>query len=174
MNALNIKHNRSYNPSGPVAYFITFRTYGTWLHGDERGSMDRRTAHIPGAPVLNTNQYRRSWEQEQLKHPAVCFNQIQRLLIDTTIRKVIKHNQWQLHALDVQSDHVHVVLTALKRPEAVMNSLKSWCTRELRKAKRISNDIKPWSRHGSTRWLWTENEVKEVCIYVTREAISPP
>ena len=25
----------------PLAYFISFRTYGTWLHGDERGSIDR-------------------------------------------------------------------------------------------------------------------------------------
>lgn len=25
----------------PLAYLITFRTYGTWLHGDERGSVDK-------------------------------------------------------------------------------------------------------------------------------------
>jgi hypothetical protein len=25
----------------PLAYFFTFRAYGTWLHGDERGSVDR-------------------------------------------------------------------------------------------------------------------------------------
>jgi hypothetical protein len=25
----------------PIAYFITFTTYGTWLHGDERGSVDK-------------------------------------------------------------------------------------------------------------------------------------
>jgi len=25
----------------PLAYLITFRWYGTWLHGDERGSIDR-------------------------------------------------------------------------------------------------------------------------------------
>jgi hypothetical protein len=25
----------------PLAYFITFRAYGTWLHGDKRGSVDR-------------------------------------------------------------------------------------------------------------------------------------
>jgi REP element-mobilizing transposase RayT len=173
MNALNTKHNRSYNPSGPVAYFITFRTYGTWLHGDKRGSMGRRTAHTPGAPTLKPNTYRQGWEQRQLKHSAIYFNSIQRSLIDHVIREVIKTNQWQLHVLDVQGDHVHVVLTALKRPEAVMNSLKSWCTRELRKARCISNEIKPWSRHGSTRWLWTEDELREACVYVTREVISP-
>jgi hypothetical protein len=26
----------------PLAYFISFRTYGTWLHGDERGSVNRK------------------------------------------------------------------------------------------------------------------------------------
>ncbi len=25
----------------PLAYLITFRSYGTWLHGDERGSVNR-------------------------------------------------------------------------------------------------------------------------------------
>jgi hypothetical protein len=25
----------------PLAYFISFRAYGTWLHGDKRGSIDR-------------------------------------------------------------------------------------------------------------------------------------
>jgi hypothetical protein len=25
----------------PLAYFISFRTYGTWLIGDSRGSIDR-------------------------------------------------------------------------------------------------------------------------------------
>src|SRR6266542_2148434 len=36
----------------PLAYFISFRTYGTWLHGDKRGSIDRfhnryRSPYIP-------------------------------------------------------------------------------------------------------------------------------
>jgi len=25
----------------PLAYFLSFRSYGTWLHGDKRGSVDR-------------------------------------------------------------------------------------------------------------------------------------
>jgi hypothetical protein len=26
----------------PLAYLITLRTFGTWLHGDERGSVSRK------------------------------------------------------------------------------------------------------------------------------------
>ena len=38
----------------PLAYLITFRCYGTWLHGDERGSMDR-THNVFGAPKIAAN-----------------------------------------------------------------------------------------------------------------------
>ena len=168
MNATNTKHNRPYNPLGPIAYFITFRTYGTWLHGDKRGSMDRISANVPGTPMLEANPYRQCWEQRQMKLPAVCFSSKQRAIIDHTIRRMVEHNKWLLHALDVQKNHVHVVLTALRQPETVMNSLKSWCTRKLREARLIPPDVKPWSRHGSTRWLWGEGELREVCTYVTR------
>ncbi len=37
--------------STPLAYFITFTCCGTWLHGDERGSVDREH-NTPGTPVL--------------------------------------------------------------------------------------------------------------------------
>ena len=41
----------------PLAYLISFRTYGTWLHGDKRGSMDRKhnvygTSKISPNPAL--------------------------------------------------------------------------------------------------------------------------
>ena len=29
--------NRPFNADEPIAYFITWTTYGTWLPGDERG-----------------------------------------------------------------------------------------------------------------------------------------
>lgn len=35
---------------GPLAYLITFRTYGTWLHGDDRYSMDRHEKNIYRTP----------------------------------------------------------------------------------------------------------------------------
>ena len=40
----------------PLAYLITIRSYGTWLHGDERGSMDRHEHHRYGFPKIAPNQ----------------------------------------------------------------------------------------------------------------------
>src|ERR1700674_1130034 len=66
----------------PLAYLITFRCYGTWLHGDKRGSIDRfhnrykssyiepnqRWHHhnakaLEGRPVILTAQERKSVER---------------------------------------------------------------------------------------------------------------
>ena len=34
----NAMSDREFNTDEPIAYFITWTTYGTWLPGDERGS----------------------------------------------------------------------------------------------------------------------------------------
>ncbi len=41
---------------GPLAYLITFRTYGTWLHGDDRKSVDRHGKNIYGTPKILPNK----------------------------------------------------------------------------------------------------------------------
>ena len=33
----------------PLAYLITFHTYGSWLHGDAKGSVDREHSRYGGA-----------------------------------------------------------------------------------------------------------------------------
>ncbi len=38
----------------PLAYLITIRCYGTWLHGDERGSVDRKYNRY-GTPRIAPN-----------------------------------------------------------------------------------------------------------------------
>jgi len=161
--------------SGDVlAYFITFRCYGTWFHGDERGSIDRRKDHLMGGDVIQPNKQRREHEGRLCKHPPVSLDQRCRRIVDQTIRKVCDRRGWFLQALNVQSDHVHIVVTADRNPELVMNSLKAWSTHRLRSTGLMSPTFKPWSRHGNTRWLWTENEVLEAYLYVDQGQAEPP
>jgi hypothetical protein len=61
----------------PLAYFITFRTYGTWLHGDKRGSVDRFNNRY-GTPRLPPNKLRENYERTLLKRPPVRLNMKQR------------------------------------------------------------------------------------------------
>jgi len=50
----------------PLAYFITFRTYGTWLHGDERGSIDRYHNRYKG-PKVEPNPVLAKQQEAKLK-----------------------------------------------------------------------------------------------------------
>ena len=36
----------------PLAYLITFRCYGTWLHGDKRGSYRRNSRLLTGVSPI--------------------------------------------------------------------------------------------------------------------------
>jgi len=47
-----------------------------------------------------------------------------------------------------------------------MEGFKAYATRKLREARLISEDIKPWARHGSTPFLWTEEQVQRAIGYV--------
>jgi REP element-mobilizing transposase RayT len=152
----------------PIAYFITFRCYGSWLPGDARGWTDRRdnvpgTAPRPGQPRLL------STSQTVLAEGPFNLGRERRRVVDRAIRDVCEHRAWTLHALNVRTNHVHLVVTAASVPERVMTTLKAWSTRRLREANLLEVKGRAWSRHGSTKYLWTTENVETACRYVSEE-----
>ena len=153
------------NQGYPLAYFITFRCYGTWLHGDARGSADRSGSHQPGHPLIPRHPGLHRRRESALVHTPTTFGPRQRTVVDKAIRGVCLHRGWELHALNVRGDHAHVVASGQCRPEGMMTAFKAWSTRRLREAGLVSSERKVWSRHGSTRYLWNECAVEEACLY---------
>ena len=169
------EYNRPYNPDGVQAHLLSFRCYGTWLHGDTRGSVDRNGHNRWCTPNLPPDPRREQRERQSLTSPPITLSSAARHIVDVAVRRVCRHRGWILHALNVQHDHVHLVVTAHgKTPEEVMNSLKSWATRKLRERKLMPVRGKVWSRHGSTKWLWTEDQVRRACAYVIDGQPLPP
>lgn len=148
----------------PLGYLITFRCYGTWLHGDARGSMDREHS-VYGGPLVQADRRLEQTRSSLLKHAPVALGEPCRVVVDRTIHEVCQHRDWELHACNVRSNHVHLVVSAQCSPEKVMNTLKSWSTRRLREGNLIGPNIKPWSRHGSTRYLWNPTALEAACVY---------
>ena len=140
----------------PLAFLITFRCYGTWLHGDERGSVDRRKFHRYGTPDMPANRRLTEDEKDELRHAAITLNETQRVVVESAIREVCDHRGYGLLAVNVRTNHVHSVVTASCKPEHVMDTFKAYATRRLREAGLLGPDTKPWARHGSTPYLWTE------------------
>jgi REP element-mobilizing transposase RayT len=147
------------------AYLITFTTYGTWVHGDERGSVDREH-NVPGTALLSPSAPRRRVVTGLMKSNEVNLSREQRTVVRETIERVCAHFDWELHAVNVRTNHVHVVVSAPESPERVMNVLKSWTTRALVAAKLVKSGFKMWTRHGSTRYLWKARDVRTACQYV--------
>ncbi|MGE0600458.1 MAG: transposase [Dehalococcoidia bacterium] len=150
--------------SDPIAYFLTFTTYGSRLAGDERGSVDRNHNRFETptiAPVGTYEGYARSLQTSG----SLVFTSQQRLAVDRAIRERCLHAGWEIYALNVRTNHVHVVLGADTKPELAMNSLKVWATRALRRARLVDPDQKIWTRHGSTRYVWDERGLESVCLY---------
>jgi REP element-mobilizing transposase RayT len=156
---------RNATMTDPIAYLITFRTYGTWLHGDDRGSVDRKH-NVYGAPMLDPHVGRRRSARQRLRHSPVTLATVQREAVSQAIREVCDRREWTLHAVNVRSNHVHVVVSAPQRPEDVMLAFKAWSTRQLRRLGLRDEQTRVWSRHGSTRYIWKPGQLAEACRYV--------
>ncbi len=153
------------NNEFPLAYLITFRCYGTWMHGDDRGSVDRKH-NIYGTSKIVPNPKLKRADLKQLTHPPVSLDAKQRMLIEKAVREVCIYRQYILRAINVRTNHVHIVVTATKPPECLLNAFKSYSTRALRKARLAPATMKPWARHGSTVYLWKERDVAKAIEYV--------
>jgi len=149
----------------PLAYFISFRTYGTWLYGDERGSIDR-FHNTYGSPYLPPNASWHQYKQQLLKTEPLILNAVQRRVVEEAIRETCRIRRWALLAVNPRTNHVHVVVTAKKKPELVLNAFKANATRKLREAALWSHDFSPWAFKGSKRRLWNEKSVERAINYV--------
>ena len=152
--------------SDPLAYFLTFVAYGSWLHGDERGSVDKRAT---GGDSLREQPSAgwREWERMQLKGGEVRFDSRWRYEIDAAFRERCSYAGWPLWALNVRTNHIHVVLSATEHsPERVMTSLKAWATRRLISSRLCAQGGRVWARHGSTNYLWTDDDCEAAIDYV--------
>jgi hypothetical protein len=54
-----------------------------------------------------------------------------------------------------------------------MAQLKSWCTRRLREAGHAGPETKPWTQHGSTRWINDDKSLAAAIDYVTNHQDTP-
>lgn len=154
-----------------LAYFISFRTYGSWLHGQE-GSVDG-DHNTPNGPFLPPNP---DWEERnraRLTHPPLELDAERRFVVDATIRGVCRHRGWNLHALHARTTHVHAVVSSGRAPERVLNDFKAYATRRMREAGVLECGAEPWSHHGSTRYLNTEDSFAEAVHYVLCEQGEP-
>lgn len=157
-----------YYGSMPLApgYFLTWHTYGTWLHGDRAGSVDREHA-IYGTPRLAADDKRFARAREALCDPPLTLNEMSRMLVDNIVREHCRIRSWNLAALSVRSNHIHVVIRDPEvKPEPIVKQLKEWGTRKLREHRIIAPRQHAWADHASTIYLYEPGSLAKAVVYV--------
>jgi len=149
----------------PLAYFISFRSYGTWLHGDKRGSIDR-FHNTYGSPYLPPNDTWQRHNRKQLKTKPLKLRAKERQSVEKAIRETCRIRKWDLKAFNVRTNHVHTVVTANRPPELVLNAFKANATRQLREDRLCPESFSPWADKGSKKRLWNERSVANAIDYV--------
>ena len=154
------------NTDEPLAYLITFRAFGTWLHGDDRTSVDRHNNRY-GAPRIAPNTAWLRYNEARLSQPPVELTAARRNAITEAISDTCTKRNWLLHAQNIRTNHAHVVVTAQdKSPNIVMNAFKANATRQMREDGCWSNDRSPWVEKGSKRLLWNATSIERAVHYV--------
>src|SRR2546423_8187205 len=118
----------------PLAYLITVRSYGTWLHGDERLAVDRHGLNVYGRRRRPANENLERVMQNNMIQDAVIFDDAQRSIITAAITEVCLYRQYELSAANVLTNHFHAVVSAQSKPEPIADAFKSYATRKLRQA----------------------------------------
>src|SRR5688572_13990414 len=87
----------------PLAYFLTWTTYGTWLPGDARG-------WVPdgGGDIRPPDPEREVAARRRMTEPPVKLSQDQRRIVCETIAEHCRVRSWCLHAVNARTNHVHV------------------------------------------------------------------
>ena len=150
----------------PLAYLTTFRTYGTRLHGDPRGSVNRFRNQY-GTRRLPEEQDWLEINASRMKREPVLLDGLRRSCVDEAIRETCEKRNWVLHAVNVRTNHAHsVAWIGDKSPGTALNAFKANSTRLMRERGYWQSDRSPWADKGSTRYLWNEDSVRRAIDYV--------
>ena len=145
--------------AGPMALFLTWTTYGSWLPGDDRGWCD-----VHG--VMRQPSHRLALHASRFMRDArVELGQHDRGIVEAAVREHCEFRGWQLHAVNCRPAHVHVVVSAWGwSPGEVLRSIKARCSRNL--SSRAGGRARWWTRNGSKRLLYDTRDVEDVVAYV--------
>lgn len=144
----------------PIAFFITWPTYGTWLPGDERGWVEYQ--HGWQLPNPDLERYCRACMTEKQ-----CLLSIhERAVVLEQVLETCTFRKWVHFASDCRSNHAHIVIGAANTPpKKIRADIKAWFTRRLRERSQPERE-NWWAERGSIRYIWTEDSLAKVVEYV--------
>ena len=116
---------------------------------------------------MNPNAELHKKEQNNLKNPPVILDENIREIVLKAVLQVCCYRGWIAYAVHVRSNHVHIVVGGCTKPEKMMTDFKAYATRAIKGSDDNQKFIrKYWSRHGSTKYIWTKENLASAIDYV--------
>ena len=100
---------------------------------------------------------------------AYVMTPAEREIVRNSIVALAADRGWRLFAAHVRSNHVHAVVSAERDPGRIMSDMKARASRDLSLAGFDNSERRRWTRHGSTRHLFKEEDVEAAIRYALDE-----
>jgi REP element-mobilizing transposase RayT len=152
----------------PLAYHITWGTYGTRLHGDERGTVDRSMNKF-GEPIIGAEESWQRMETKLLRFPPRELTLDQRQFIEKSIPGICVRGGWEYIATAAARDHVHNILRATVDGKDIRKWPKRWISEAMTKRWPVLPEQVWWAECGSVKWIWTEDYFDRAVAYVRKQ-----
>ena len=156
-----------------MGYHITFGTYGTRLHGDERGTVDRRR-NRPGEPIVGRQEAWECLEANRLARPPIVLTAEQQEHAERTIPEICRRGGWAHRQSACGPDHVHVLLSAAADGRAIREWLKRWLGEAMSARWPLPQGQSWWAKSGSVKWVWDDAYLRRVAEYLRKQRATKP
>jgi REP element-mobilizing transposase RayT len=144
----------------PLAYFITWTVYGTFLQGDGRWWRKKKKGSQAPQPRLE------EWHRDRLRHEILLLSEQHRERVKSEIEDHCEFREWRLWIANPRTNHVHVVVTAPGfAGDVVRDQLKANCTRGLRQQDHRFADRPVWTVRGDWQCVNTDDDLEQAIQY---------
>ncbi|MEM7781864.1 MAG: hypothetical protein AAF623_00690 [Planctomycetota bacterium] len=144
----------------PLAYFITWTVYGTFLQGDSRWWRAKQKGSQPPQPRLE------QWHRDRLRHNVVLLNERHRVATAQEISRLSDYRGWKLWVANPRTNHVHVVVSATEHSgKQIRDQMKANCTRVLRELDPRYVDRPIWTTGGDLKCINTDKDLEQSILY---------
>ena len=144
-----------------LGYMITWTTYGTWLQGDKRG-------YVKNGQILPASEALRKANEQSKSQEAIRLSKAQQQLVQKAIIKEARSKGQRIHALAVQSNHVHLVAEYIPQP---LSKTVAHYKKTARLALRITGHTgKVWAKGYDKRFCFDQKTLAQRIKYVQGHA----
>ena len=143
-------------------WLLTWTTYGTWLPGDDRGSVTRvredegsRVEHDrPQTPYIGPAPGLKRTALANLKGEPIFLTAEQAEAVAEQLQQIAEHRKWSILAAAVIPNHAHVLVGVPGDPEPyeVLGTFKSWASRRLNQK---------WHKPASDTWRTAKGSMRK-------------